>query len=100
MSAPIYVITAMVKEQRFRPRSFGFYHTLAHARAAVTEDRGGMRECLYDYLVIEETMPGIHAEVTAVNWFEWRGDGLEKREGWRRCAAPEWSIGVTNWGIG
>ena len=77
-------------------RCFGYYANYSDAMSAVTKNQCDMRECLYDYLVMEEIGEGIHPEVMQENWFKWN-DGLN---GWHRCNKPSEFVGSINWALG
>jgi hypothetical protein len=99
----IYTITVITKDGR-DSRCFGFYFTQDEALDAISENRGSMCECLYEYIVLEKQGQGIHA----IYWFKWSvnpfyGEESEDRNCWLVCDAPkgEWFDGTINWsGIG
>jgi len=53
-----------------------------------------MRECLYDYIVIEKIQPGIHSLTDKEEWYKWD----DKK--WIPCDKPSEFLGVTNWALG
>lgn len=76
-------------------RVFGYYGTLKQAIEAVKDNRGGMDECLYQWIVIEEIPEGIHASTIEEYWFEWiaqRWQPIEQK--------PERFRSIVNFGIG
>ena len=102
----IYPVTAISTEEAipFEPllarvlestRVFGWFPSLSAAQASILRDEGGMHECLYTHLVVEEVSTGIHGEAVAKVWYRWAG-----KRGWVSCKAPRWSKGVVNWSMG
>lgn len=58
-------------------RTFGFYYDLDEARTALNENRCDLRECLYDYAVIEKLYPKIHPlcfEPDDIEWYKYDED--------------------------
>jgi len=100
MNVSCWFITAIAVEddspQSRDSRCFGFYAEYADAMSAVMQNRCDMRECLYDYLVMEEIGEGIHPEVKKEIWFKW----MEERRGWYHCVKPSEFVGVVNWALG
>ena len=87
--------------------TFGHFLTLDDAQEAVEGNYGGMDECLYNYLLIEEIGYGIYAGL--VNdpendkqfewWYRWEHpDGQEGH--WVTMEKPDWSKGIINWSVG
>jgi len=96
MENPIYTITAIWYEEGTddEHRCFGFFYTLARAKIVVEENQCDMHECRYQYIVIEEIMPGIHSTAKALQWYKWEDNK------WNKCESPDFSY-ITNWaGIG
>lgn len=52
-----------------------------------------LRECLYDYMIIEYVPPGIHQISLSETWFVFTKE-------WTACMKPIWAEGVTNWALG
>jgi hypothetical protein len=77
-------------------RTWGYYHSKKKALHAVAQNFGGMDDCLYDYLVIEEYQPGVIsiANDNSEVWFEW----IHHR--WCPCEKPTFSNGMISWAIG
>lgn len=95
----IYTITSITKDKK-NSRCFGFFFNESSARTAVINNSGGLEECLYDYIVIEEQGQGIHAMAKPVQWYRWLGNHeLDEVEGcWIECDRPEsFSPCVVNW---
>lgn len=96
----MYFITAICNDSRsdyFRDRRcFGYYALALDAIKAVTENRGDMHECLYDYLVIERVPQGIHAMPESEIWFRWN----DEQNTFVVTEKPDWSQGYINWSIG
>src|SRR5688572_2194812 len=97
----IFTITSIVHvdgEKGTSQRCFGWYPKLAEAQAAVKANLGDLEEALYNWLVIEQYEPGIHAMALSEHWYEW----IEGEDGgsWERASKPSWSIGTVNWAIG
>lgn len=90
---PIFTITGM-SEKRGR-RCFGFAHTLEDAQRWIANDIGGMHEQIYDHLVVEDTVPGIHPSTKVSAWYGWSD------EGWAPCERPAYlRPNIVNFGIG
>lgn len=68
--------------QKYNSRCFGYYTTLDEAKEAVEENRCDIHETMYDFVVIEEIGPGIHAEATKELWFKYnpKKDSYEATE--------------------
>jgi len=98
----MYFITAICNDSRsdyFRnTRCFGYYKLALDSIKAVTENRGDMNECLYDYIVIEKIDEGIHTSPSNEIWFKW--DEFDKDSRWIVTDKPAWSQGYINWSIG
>lgn len=100
----IFTLTSVAKTRTalspINARCFGYFLTLDDALAAVEENTGNMQEGLYDYLVIEETRPGIHAETVNESWFEWKTD--DSQSGWVAITKPDLhgDTTVTNFSMG
>lgn len=77
-----------------RTRTFGYYPKLILAEDAVRENHGGLNECLYSFIVIEEIKPGVHAEAIDWCWYRW------KHPQWVTCTKPDEFKQITNWALG
>ena len=101
-----WFITAATRIKEMTPmqlRCFGFYETCDEAFNAVEENRGNMRECLYDYLVIELIEQGIHPEVLVEYWFKWDSEYCHpdmSHGRWLKCEKPEEFNGIVNFALG
>ena len=94
---PIYVISAhALDDLGYASRTFGYYHDMLDALWAVHLDFGGMQECLYTHLVIEEVEEGIFPQTTGELWFRWDCEN----NGWAECEKPESERNIVNFGIG
>ena len=69
MELPIYTVTALIVDKH--PHAFGYFHDKAEAFKAVEENRCDLCESYYDFVVIEEIMPGIHSIAQTEFWFRW-----------------------------
>lgn len=88
--------------------TFGHFPTVEEAQEAVKQNYGGMDECLYNFLVIEEVAYGIYGRIITADpdepskgewWYKWEHpDGQEGR--WVPMDKPEWSFGLIGWGMG
>lgn len=86
--------------------TFGHWPDLEGAQKAVGRNEGGMDECLYNYLVIEEAAYGVYGRVQLMDpddpakgewWYQWEHpDGQEGH--WVPMPKPEWSKGMVGWG--
>lgn len=96
-----YFITAIHQDEwhHFKlfkiPRTFGYYKDLNEAIEAVKHNCGDIQECLYTHIVIEEIGEGIHPNVSAEYWFEWKDNHWE-----RISSKPEIFNGLCNWALG
>ena len=75
-------------------RTFGYYRGFQAAWEAVKNNTGNMRECFYNYLVMECIGEGVHALCNECEWFKWNGNN------WSSCKKPEWARGMINWALG
>lgn len=75
-------------------RTWGYYTVINEAMMAVFKNYGNMRDCLYDYLVIEHYEPGVIAIAKLEDWYKWENNR------WICCSKPEWARGVVNWAMG
>jgi len=95
----IYTITAITKDSE-TTRCFGFFFNETDARISAFGNYGDLQECLYDYLVIEKQLGGIHALAEIVQWYQWS----DSTEHWEECEYPfirKFVGTITNWnGIG
>jgi hypothetical protein len=91
-----WFITGVVEVEDNLPRTFGFYKEYGDAYRAVRINQGGMRECLYEYLVIEKIKEGIHSSVDEEVWFKWD----DKRNEWKECEKPKQFLDTINWALG
>jgi hypothetical protein len=103
----MYFITSVIGEgtvkenpayRTMRSRTFGYALDLSTAQRYVNDNVGNMRECLYDYIVIEEINPGIHSLTEREEWYEWAWDGTKWK--WTKCEKPSEFLAVTNWALG
>lgn len=94
----IHLISAHTLHGIEAARVFGFYLTEEAARDAVERDLGGMREALYDHLVIESVAEGVHGGSEVVQWYRWKGETVGDAKLWEECAAPAWADGLTGLG--
>ena len=99
----MFFITAVINSETLkqhpayrvmRSRTFGYAPNLRTARRYVKNNVGSMRECLYDYIVIEKIQPGIHSLTDKEEWYKWD----DKK--WIPCDKPSEFLGVTNWALG
>ena len=94
----IYTITGV--EDPFNAvshrRCFGWFTTLDEAVDAVETNRCEIRECLYDYMIIEQFSPGLYCGVQEEWWWKWN----RKRKKFLRIKKPKKISNVINWGIG
>ena len=84
--------------------TFGHFSTLQDAQSAVAKNEGGLDECLYNYLVIEEIGYGIYAGIA-----NWEPDSPGKGQWWYRwdniindwwpMIKPDWSKQTINWAM-
>lgn len=82
-----------------RFRCFGFFNTYNEAYKVVNENQGSMRECLYDYIVMEYIEPGIHPTVRATQWWVWD----DQKNEWKFLPEGETPLefrGFVNWALG
>jgi hypothetical protein len=82
-----------------RSRTFGFYNFYTEAYKAIEENRGGMDECVYDYIILEYIEEGIHPMVHAVNWWMWN----KTQNKWQYLSPdyyPKEFAGICNWALG
>ena len=96
MSQTIFTVTAIdIHDRGFgRCRCFGYFHTDTAALVAVEHNSGGMQECKYTHIVIEQQGEGVHAEAHALYWYEWVcGPFYEAR--WVPCDRPKIDDGAT-----
>ncbi len=96
-----YFITSIYWEKRFplpdkhSSRTFGYYSTLEKAMKAVEGNLCNMQECLYNFLVIEEFVEGVHPICDTTYWYEW------KWQRWEQISnQPEQFNGIINWALG
>ncbi len=90
-----------------RTHVFGHFPDLEGAREAVKQNLGGMDECLYNFLVIEEIAYGIYGRISSSNpnepsngewWYKW--EHPEGQQGyWAKIDKPDWSNGLIGWAI-
>ena len=88
--------------------TFGHFPTLEDAQKAVASNQGGMDECLYNFLLIEEVAYGIYGRLISADlddpnkgewWYKWEHpDGQEGH--WVTMSKPDWSNGTVGWSIG
>jgi hypothetical protein len=99
----MYFITSVIGDdtlkknsayRTMRSRTFGYALNLRTARCYVKDNVGSMRECLYDYIVIEKIRPGIHSLTDREEWYKWN----DKK--WIPCDKPSEFLGITNWALG
>lgn len=78
-------------------RTWGFYFNRDTAVRALHENWTDMRECLYNYAVIEGLDEGICAyhHHSKDQWFEWD----EERQGYYEIDPPSWAQHVANWAL-
>lgn len=91
----IFTLTTTTDDKRNK-RTWGYYPTEKEARHAITENYGNMRDCLFDYLVLEEYDQGVLAGAKRDVWFHWN----EVVGEWLECDKPSFANGVINWAMG
>jgi hypothetical protein len=96
----IYVLTMIediaTTKQLSNKRALGWYPTKKDAVKAVKEDKCGLRECLYDYALIEAKVSGAFTTSTGEWWFKWD----DETHGYISFDKPEWLRMFTNFGMG
>ena len=65
----ISVLTSL--EPSHKARCLGYFLSKDEALAAVKENRDGLDEGIYDYLVVEKISEGIHPAAEQEIWFRW-----------------------------
>jgi len=92
----IYTVSAHTANAQ-ESRTFGYFEKLEEAREAVLRNHGDIRECLYDYVVIESMPAGLLVSAEGAEWFEWKwGSGT-----WASMKAPPLlAAGTTNFSMG
>ena len=65
----ISVLTTL--EPSRKARCLGYFSSKDEALAAVKENRDGLDEGVYDYLVVEKISEGIHPVAEEEIWFQW-----------------------------
>lgn len=66
-------------------RTFGYKEKFETAKCALNENWCDMRECIYDYAVVEEIQSGIHPDVNFRQFFKWD----ENKGGFFEITEPE-----------
>lgn len=98
----MYFITAIQSNSQqgisLSKRCFGYHPDLYSAIDDVTDNVGNMRECLYDYIVIEHISPGVHSLADNEVWFKW---GENAPTGWHLLHdKPAEFEGIINFAVG
>ena len=96
-SKNIYTVTS-VTENGKTSRCWGFYLKYSSAAEAVKKNFGGLDDCMYDYVIIEQYEEGILGSAVAKQWFKYKK--VPNNVEWVEINPPEWSEGIINWGIG
>lgn len=94
-------IAEQAKNPKYTPlrnHTFGFYNSYNEAYEAVSQNRGSMCECLYDYIVLEYIECGIHPMVHAEEWFVW--DQHNRMWNYIGVNRPKEFDFVCNWALG
>jgi hypothetical protein len=91
MSQSIFTVTAVdIHDKSFgRCRCFGFFFDFEKATKAVLANEGGMQECKYTHIVIEQQGEHIHNIADVVAWYEWLLDPETYEGFWHPCKRPE-----------
>lgn len=100
----IYAITCFAKCEKDNrgwfhsagQRTFGFFHEKHNAIQALHTNESDMRECTYDFAVIEALHEGIHCEVEEEIWFQWD----ETKQGFYEIQKPDATYGTCNFALG
>ncbi len=92
----IFCITCLDSARHSYSRCFGYFFSLEEAKEYLKTDKADIRECLYDYCVVEEFQPGIHAYSLQEVWFKFD----EEKNNWVESEAPLLAEGVINFGMG
>lgn len=77
-------------------RTFGYFVRLEDAVESVNKNIGDLRECLYDYVVIEQINQGIHGETEKELWFGWNYE----LNCWFPRPKPSELVGIVNFALG
>lgn len=80
----------------YKPRTFGYFSTLARTEEALRDNEGGMDECLFHYALVEEFEEGIHPEAKSMRWYRYN------ERTWIPCEdpRPEEDQNIFNYAIG
>src|ERR1035437_4470622 len=88
--------------------TFGHWPDLEGAQKAVERNEGGMDECLYNYLVIEEATDGVYGRIRLQVpddqskgewWYHWEHPDCQEGH-LVKMDKPSWSISTIGWSIG
>jgi len=77
-------------------RTYGFYQNKEDAIESMHVNNGDIRECLYDYGVIEEIQEGIYGEVTWEQLFKFD----DEKGGFFEIEKPKEAEHICNFSIG
>jgi len=93
----IFVITAIedIELGANDKACFGWFSSWDAARDAVLKNKCDIRECLYNYVVIEEVPEGIQSCSINEWWFKWNKDNRS----YVAIDKPKETQGIINWGI-
>lgn len=88
-------------------QTFGHFPNVEDAQDAVNRNVGGMDECLYTNIVIEEIAYGIYGRIQVMDvddpskgewWYQWEHpDGQEGH--WVPMDRPDWAKGLVGWAM-
>ena len=78
-------------------RCWGYTDTFEQAEKDVLDNYTDMRECSYQWVIIEEHVMDTFAMPTGrFQWYHWN----QMTQSYEKCRQPAWSKGVCSWGIG
>lgn len=77
-------------------RTWGYFEEKETAVQVLHENRTDLRDCLYDYAIIEEFESGICPVCKQRQWFKWDSS----REGFYEIEEPKGVEHVSNYAIG
>ena len=78
-------------------RTFGFFSDTATCKTALNENWCDMRECCYDYAVVERIEEGIHPRAEEICWYKWNNELQGFYEITKR---PKWAESWCNFALG
>jgi len=104
----IWVVSTHTFKRNIGGRTVGYYWTKGEFETALNKGSlDHLEECLYRYLICEQTFAGVYATQKEVIWYEWQPEfnnshvvSSLKSGKWAKIKCPKDHLNIIGFGIG